>query len=228
MTAFATEETRMRAAVMIADLSGFTAMTEVHGDQMAAELGAELLDLAGTDSGDARLLTKGLGDGVLVVDKDPAAVARRAFDMLHHVGTAPRHLRLRVAIHHGPVVSRGGDVYGQSINVAARLVEAMPTDSVRVTGAFLGVAGDLPAVTATPRGRVALRDIRDPVEVHELMRCRDGHLEVVDPTCRMTLDPRDPTLVWRRSPGGDVAYCSLACARGMTEGNAANTGPTGQ
>ena len=204
----------MQAAVMVADLSGFTAMTEVHGDRLAAELGVELLDLARADSGGDRLLTKGLGDGVLVVDVDPAAVARRAFDMLHHVGTRPGHLRLRVAIHHGPVVPRDGDVYGRTINVAARLLEVISDDSVTVTAAFLEAGGDLPAVTATPRGSVALRDVRDPVEVHELVRCRDGHLEVVDPTCRMRLDPRDPTVVWRRSSEGDVAYCSPSCARG--------------
>lgn len=200
------------AGVMAADLAGYTAMSEVHGDQLAAEVGDELLGFMRTDVGPGRVLTKGLGDGVLAVDVDPAHLARRALDLLHQVGTTPERPRLRVVLHHGPVVRRGGDVYGRTMNVASRLVEAAPDGRATATAAFVRVTTDLAGVTVGHPRRVSLRSVRDPVEVHDLVRCRDDHLDRVDPVCRMVLDPDDPTVVWVHTAAGLVAFCSTACA----------------
>ena len=197
---------------MVADLAGYTAMSEVHGDRVAAKVGDELLEFMHTDLESGRLLTKGLGDGVLAVDVDPAHLARRALELLHEVGTTPERPRLRVALHHGPVVRRGGDVYGRTMNVASRLVESAPEGRATATGAFVRVATDLAGVTVGRPRRLSLRSVRDPVEVHDLVRCRDDHLDRVDPVCRMALDPDDPTVVWWRTAAGLVAFCSTACA----------------
>ena len=200
------------AAVMVADLAGYTAMSEVHGDRLAAEVGDELLGFMHAEVGPGRVLTKGLGDGVLAVDVDPAHLARRALALLHRIGTTPERPRLRVVLHHGPVVRRGGDVYGRTMNVASRLAEAALDGRATATADFVRVATDLVGVTVGRPRPVSLRSVRDPVEVHDLVRCRDDHLDRVDPVCRMALDPDDPTVLWRNRDAGLMAFCSTGCA----------------
>ena len=198
-------------AVMVADLSGFTAMSEVHGDAMAAAVGTELLDLVRRDT-TTRLLTKGLGDGVLVVDHDAQMLAGLAFEVVHVVGTTPERPRVRVALHHGPVTARSGDTFGRSINLASRLVDVAPEGRVVATQAFVDAAGPLSDVESRHHELVSLRDVSSRVAIHQLDRCRDDHLSLIDPVCRMTLDPQDPTVVRVRTAQGLTAYCSWGCA----------------
>lgn len=201
-------------AIMVADLSGFTAMSEIHGDAMAATVGTELLELVRSDT-TTRLLTKGLGDGVLVVDQDTRMLARLAFELVHAVGITPARPRLRVALHHGPVTARSGDAFGRSMNLVSRLVDVVPEGRVVATQPFVDAAGPLSDVETRHRETVTLRDVEAPVVVHHLDRCRDDHLSLVDPVCRMTLDPEDPRVVWIRTADGPAAFCSARCsARG--------------
>ena len=198
-------------AVMVADLSGFTAMSEIHGDAMAAAVGADLLDLVRHDA-TTRLLTKGLGDGVLVVDHDARMLAGLAFQLVHAVGTTPARPRIRVALHHGRVMARSGDAFGRSINLVSRLVDVVPEGRAVATQAFVDAAGPMSDVETRRQETVMLRDIASPIVIHHLDRCRDDHLSLVDPVCRMTLDPQDPTLVRVRTADGAAAFCSEDCA----------------
>ena len=56
---------------MIADLSGFSAAVEAHGDETAADLAATLSESASRSLGDGDRLVKSMGDAVLVACADP-------------------------------------------------------------------------------------------------------------------------------------------------------------
>ena len=114
----------IRAAVLFADLCGYEILTEARGDSAAADVATRFAGLARAAlSGGARLL-KTLGDGVLIVAPDPAA-ARTTANCLRELVRRDADLPpVRVGVCDGTVVWRDGDVYGATVNQAARLADA--------------------------------------------------------------------------------------------------------
>jgi adenylate cyclase len=143
-------------AIAFVDLSGFTALTEAHGDELAADVAGRLQELADGAARDAGgRVVKLLGDGVLLRFDGAADAIRSVLRLVDDIGDAglpPAHAGIAA----GLVVVRDGDVYGRTVNLAARIAgEAGPGEVVVEEGAVIA----LPAGTARfePLGRVALK-----------------------------------------------------------------------
>ena len=108
-------------AMSFLDLVGYTRLTEEQGDQVAAELAASLAVLVNRSSrAHGGVPVKWLGDGVMVHFRDPAGAvlsALRMVEQLPQVGLPPAH----VGVAAGPVVVQGGDYFGRTVNLAARI-----------------------------------------------------------------------------------------------------------
>lgn len=77
-------------------------------------------------------IVKTIGDEVLYVAFDPAATAAIALDMVERAAENERLPQLRAGAAYGPVVRRLGDVFGQTVNIASRLVSIARPGSVLV------------------------------------------------------------------------------------------------
>ena len=145
-------------AIAFVDLSGFTTLTIEHGDPAAAELAGRLQSLADVAARDAGgRVVKLLGDGVLMRFEGAADAIRSVLRLVEDIrlaGLPPAHAGIAA----GLVVTRDGDVYGQTVNLAARIAgQAGPGQVVVEEGAVIA----LPAGTARfePLGRVTLKGI---------------------------------------------------------------------
>ena len=133
---YALEQRGLRASgarvpvVVFADLSGFTALTERAGDAVAAKNAAILGDLAvQVTAGRQGRLVKQLGDGVLLLFDDARGAIDATRDLLRRASEAVLP-RLHVGLAAGPVVQRDGDVYGRTVNLAARISGTATADEV--------------------------------------------------------------------------------------------------
>jgi hypothetical protein len=114
--------------VLFADVSGSTKLYEMVGDKAAHEaidLCVKLFS-ALTEQHGGRVV-KTIGDEVMAIFPRPGEAARAAVDIqLGMSEMAPVdkvRLGVRVGMHFGPVVERDGDVFGDTVNLAARLTE---------------------------------------------------------------------------------------------------------
>jgi adenylate cyclase len=107
--------------VCFVDLTGYTRLTEERGDAAAAELAGRLAALIeGISRGYAGRPVRWLGDAGMFVFREPADAVQAALEMVAQApgaGLPPTH----IGIHCGPVVFQDGDVYGTTVNIAARL-----------------------------------------------------------------------------------------------------------
>jgi adenylate cyclase len=149
-------------AIAFVDLSGFTTLTMEHGDEVAADVAGRLQSLADDAArGSGGRVVKLLGDGVLLRFGAAAEAIRSVLGLVADVeaaGLPPAHAGIAA----GLVVMRDGDVYGQTVNLAARIAgHAGPGQVLVDEGAVIA----LPAGTATfaPLGRVRLKGIPDEV-----------------------------------------------------------------
>jgi adenylate cyclase len=114
--------------VLFTDLVGFTAYTEVVGDEKAVDVldVQTALTCAVLEHWPDTRVVKELGDGLLIWCGTPDGGIGLAVELLRALGGAPAEelpLAVRMGMHHGPVTSRGDDLVGHTVNVAARITD---------------------------------------------------------------------------------------------------------
>ncbi|PZS17273.1 MAG: adenylate/guanylate cyclase domain-containing protein [Pseudonocardiales bacterium] len=144
--------------VGFADMSGFTTLTrnateaELRGVLEAFE--SATTDIVGAHDG---RIVKTIGDEVLFVADSPDDGAQIALD-LHEASAADDRLpALRVGLAAGPVVSRLGDVYGSTVNIASRLTSICRPGWVLVDRVMAESLRDDPRFVLRPRRPESVR-----------------------------------------------------------------------
>jgi adenylate cyclase len=202
------------ATFLFADIAGFTALTEAHGDEAAIQLivafseavESQLPPVAGEH-------VKTIGDAIMLRVPEPADAVTLGLWIAHDAMREHGSPAVRVGLHHGHAISRNGDYFGASVNLAARVSSAAAGGEVLVTGQTAALVPDLEGVIFESRGRKSLRNVSEPLDLFAVLRTGEsgtGNL-LIDPVCRMAVDPE-------RAPGQltfeGTAYffCSLTCA----------------
>jgi class 3 adenylate cyclase/YHS domain-containing protein len=215
---------------LFADLSGFTALTEVHGDDSAADLVAVFFAAArGLLAAHGAQEIKTVGDAMMLRCESAGAAIGLGLRLVREVGARHGFPSVRVGMHTGPAVERDGDWFGAAVNLAARVSGAAAGGEVLISAATAAAAGapgggDLGAlhghrsVLLRPRGRRQLRNLAEPVELFEASCGFSDLLDRLrlDPVCRMAVDP-DHEAGRLLYEGVEYHFCSLECVRRFVE-----------
>jgi class 3 adenylate cyclase/YHS domain-containing protein len=204
-------------SVLFADLSGFTALTEAHGDGAAADVAGRFTSLAASVIGDGARVVKTIGDAVMVVTPDGRSGLEAGVALLHSVDDEPAFPGVRIGVHLGPVVERAGDLFGATVNLAARLAGHARVGQALVTAPIAALVNPEDSVRLSRLGPTHLKNISQPVELFSIEdACREPLAQVMDPVCRMFVDADEAPAqlpwadrVWR--------FCSFDCARVFSE-----------
>jgi class 3 adenylate cyclase len=162
---------RRDAAIVFADLSGYTALTERNEREaliMAALFHRDAQQVAKSHGG---VLVKTIGDAVMLRFEDSAeALAatnelKRAF-RAHVEAMSMQPLPIHAAIHRGEVVEApSGDVFGATVNLAARLLGAAGPDDIVASQAAVA---RMPGHQAQSLGERKFKNVEMPVECFRL------------------------------------------------------------
>jgi len=153
-------------AMSFLDLTGYTRLTEERGDAAAAALAETLAVLVGRSARDhGGVPVKWLGDGVMMHFREPAGAVLSALELVEQLpeaGLPPAHVGLAA----GPVVIQGGDYFGRTVNLAARIAAQAGAGQVLVSGS---VAESAPpeGVAFLELGELRLKGFADPVRLLE-------------------------------------------------------------
>jgi adenylate cyclase len=156
-------------AMSFLDLTGYTRLTEERGDAAAAALAETLAVLVARSAREhAGVPVKWLGDGVMVHFREPAGAVLSALELVEELpeaGLPPAHAGVAA----GPVVVQGGDYFGRTVNLAARIAAHATADQVLVSD---GVAESAPpqGVTFAELGELRLQGFTRPVRLLEARR----------------------------------------------------------
>jgi len=201
------------ATFVFADIAGFTALTEAHGDEEAATLVADFCDAVKAELPPGAAHVKTIGDALMLRVPEPAEAILLGIDLTQGVMSGHGAPAVRVGLHHGPAIERDGDYFGAAVNLAARVSALASGGETLVTGYTAALAPELEGVFYEPRGRQVLRNVREPVEVFAAVRQSEsttGRLPV-DPVCRMAVDP-DRAAGRLMYEGTAYFFCTLTCA----------------
>jgi adenylate cyclase len=153
-------------AICFVDLAGYTRLTEERGDEVAAQIAGRLVSLVNDISrGRGGRPVRWLGDGGMFQFREPWTAVAAGLDMVERAPTAglpPAH----VGIHTGPVIAQDGDVYGRTVNLAARIASYAQAGEVVVSEETARRSGD-DAVRFEPLGAVDLKGIAQPIPLYQ-------------------------------------------------------------
>jgi adenylate cyclase len=157
------EEGRLRVAIAFADLAGYARLTVERGDEEALEAVERFVEaVEQTLPHDARVI-KTLGDEVMVVATDPAALTGWAVDLQQHVDRDQPPPR--IGIHYGEALYRDGDYFGREVNQAARVVARAGGGEVLVTRPVVDMASGVDGVSFKRIGEIGLKGFSEPTEL---------------------------------------------------------------
>ena len=190
------------------DLAGFTALTDMHGDQTAADQIQRFSVLSRQSLVGSAAVVNVVGDAVLLAAETVGDALLSTLALLEACNLEPDFPMARGGIHTGTAVRSGSDFFGAGVNVAARV-------TARAAGGELLMTAE-PAREAKSRGRevhdlgaAKLRNVAEPIELfrHDV----DRGQQTIDPVCRMTVErPRAAGMLTHE--GHDFWFCSLECA----------------
>jgi adenylate cyclase len=156
-------EGRLRVAIAFADLAGYARLTVERGDQVALGTVERFVEAVEQSlPPDARVI-KTLGDEVMVVGSDPAALTQWAVGLQSE--TARGEPSVRIGIHYGEAIYRDGDYYGRDINQAARVVARAGGGEVLVTRPVVEMAAAVEGLEFDRIGEVRLKGFSEPSEL---------------------------------------------------------------
>jgi adenylate cyclase len=197
---------------LFADIAGYTALTEAHGDETAADIADGFCRAVADAAGDEGELIKSVGDAVMLRFDDPGTAVRLGLRVPHEVWTGHGLPAAAVGIHHGAAVERGGDWFGSAVNVAARLTALARGGEVLVSDAVRQAAGAVPGVRFQDQGEKSLRNVSTPVAAYIAELADHPSLpDQVDPVCRMMVAAGREACTCQHGES-EFRFCSQECA----------------
>src|SRR5437763_6356090 len=160
--------TRRLAAIMAADVAGFSAAMERDEEGTFArvqELRRTIIEPK-IDEHTGRLV-KTTGDGFLAEFASPIAALRCALAIQSELASGP--LQLRIGLNLGDViVEDNGDVYGEGVNVAARLEALADPGGILISAKVHSEIEGKVDATFEDRGEQQVKNIARPVRVFQI------------------------------------------------------------
>jgi adenylate cyclase len=169
-------ETRKIAAILVADIVGYSRLAGADEDRTLSRLRglrSDLIDPA-INAHDGRIV-KWTGDGALIEFRSVVYAVRCAVEVQNgmaerNAGLPPqRRIDFRIGVHFGDVAEEAdGDLMGDGVNVAARLEGVCEPGGVCLSEQAYWLVKGRSDITASDLGPIKLKNIADPVRAFSL------------------------------------------------------------
>ena len=195
------------ATVAFVDLAGFSAITDVYGDASAIAVLGRFEELVREALGGLGSPIKWIGDEAMFGFPDAETVLQVLGRLLPACRSEPRIPLTRTGLNHGPVLRRANDVFGSTVNIAARIAAFASPGQLLATQPVADIA-KASGIVAREMGKVALRSIADHVPLYSIELAPAFDPDWIDPVCKM----HAPYAAYRRTAPIGPWFCSERCA----------------
>ena len=216
------------AAVLFADLVGSTQLYEKLGDRQAQSIiGSCLSRLTEATCAFNGEVVKTIGDEVMSVFADADQAVLSAVRMHQSIEALSKgdnldqvSLCLHVGVHAGPIVRRSDDVFGDTVNVAARITKLANPRQILTTGDTVAHLGAQYRSSARLIGAQSLKGKSGAIQIYEYVWDKSdltvrldrltsalaglSQLEIRFGNCSIRLNQDNPGCTIGRNAGNDI------------------------
>jgi class 3 adenylate cyclase/YHS domain-containing protein len=210
------ESKKIDIVLLVADLSGYTALTEAHGNISAAKVVHRYNEIAQESLYEGSRLIERVGDEILIAGTDAASIIKTALKLVNKIETEPFFPTVHAGIHAGKVLEQEGQYFGSALNIASRVASHARGCQILCTKAVAEIAGEMEDIKYKTIGEVNFKNIFEPVALFEIITdCQKLEANVVDPVCRMLVRP-ESSPAHLTFKGNCYYFCSFECAERFT------------
>jgi adenylate cyclase len=170
--------------ILFADIAGSTRLYEKLGDaeaRYAVERCLKRVRLA--VEGCHGRVVKTIGDAILAAFNNVDTCLQAACQMQQRVANLPRvgglTLEIRVGFHHGPVLEESGDVFGDAVNLAARMADIAKAGQIIASASSITGLSPLARQATRELAAVPVKGKGELVRVCEVIWHDEGNLTLM-------------------------------------------------
>ena len=180
----ATKEGARQATVLFADVSGSTRLYETAGDTLALETINRMIgDMRRATEQAGGRVVKTIGDEVMALFPTSGAAAGAASQIQMNTDVLPiiggMKLGVRIGFHTGPVIQRDDDVFGDTVNTAARLVAQATKEQIIISSESANELGESYKDRLRGLYAITVKGKQDDIALFELLWRYDGATTVI-------------------------------------------------
>ncbi len=195
-------------AILMADLSGYTALTETHGAMLAADLIDKYIHIAKNCLvGDSKLHQR-TGDEIMFVSDYPDNLLATALNLEANTTNEENFLQVHGGLHFGKVLKRADNYFGSTVNLVSRIAANAIAGTFWCSGDFVNSLKDKSICAFKSKGNHLFKNINGPKEIFEVTM-EKTKTNYIDPVCRMLIV--NPQNAIHHPNEEELYFCSSQC-----------------
>ena len=196
----------LSATVAFVDLAGFSAIADVYGDASAIAVLEIFESMVSEALSGYEPPIKWIGDEAMLSFPEPDSAIQALGALLQACRKEPRLPLTRTGLNHGPVIRRASDLFGSTVNIAARIASLASPGQLLATQPIADAAV-AKGILVRGLGKVALRSVVGEVSLYEIELAPSPDPAWIDPVCKM----HAPYESYRRAVPEGPWFCSPHC-----------------
>jgi class 3 adenylate cyclase len=201
----------LKEFIFILDLSGFAALTDVHGGRAAATTVSRLMKVVNETMLPEVFLEDRVGDELILSSKKGESLLNTCFEIQSQLEKEHNFLSFHAALHYGEIFREAGGLFSTTVNLAARITSMAKANQILCSKDFIDNCLVPKRYEIHSLGAFKFKNILDTIEVYEISDMEGVNFEkVVDPVCKMKIEVEESTP--RMELNNQVFYfCSERC-----------------
>jgi len=173
-------------AILLADLSGYTALTEMHGSIAAADLIDKYVEIVEKSLvGDCKLHER-TGDEIMVVSESPDSLVETALMIGKNTSNEENFLQVHGGLHYGKLFKRANSYFGSALNLTSRIAAKANPGTFWCSEEYVNALTDKFVFTLESKGNHLFKNISEEKALFELS-IENSNSFYTDAVCHMLI-----------------------------------------
>jgi class 3 adenylate cyclase/YHS domain-containing protein len=199
-------------AYFIADLSGYTALTEAHGDFSATQIISRYNEIvSGVLTKDVKFYQQ-VGDEIFLISSYSHSLLDYSIKLRNEIEKETHFPSIHGGLHNGTVIRQKEKIFGSAINLTSRIASFAQGGQILTSKSFKDSITES-EVSFHSMGEIMFKNIIKPVEIFEIKTSENSEeILYTDPVCQMHISA---TGAPAKLPfkNNTIYFCSFECAK---------------
>lgn len=203
--------------LLIADLAGYTALTEAHGHHSAASIVKKFVTIVEESIPTESTLVQRVGDEVFIISSSGISLLNTAIEIRRRTEKEAHFPRIHAGLHYGTLIEENGHYFGSALNLTSRIAGHADGGQILCSEAFIENCTLSHLYQFNNLGEVRFKNVKAPVKVYELaIDLPETTYVFIDPVCHMQVKAENSQahLIIKNK---ELHFCSKDCERQFLE-----------
>ena len=198
-------------AILMVDLNGYTALTDIHGAEAAAHIIDKYIRIAKQSLTGDSFLQERVGDQLMIVSDSADNLAKTAITLQKNLEQENGFLKIHSGLHYGRVLELNGHLFGSTVNLTARLMSKAGNGELICSKDFMEALKNKLLYQFIAKGIVQFKNVLGSKMIFGLLPAQGKQTgTLVDPVCKMIIGDSEKD-IHLHYQGETHYFCSYDC-----------------